>query len=605
MEANFSKQIKELRIPLYQREYKWTNEKIAELINDINTRDKFLGIVILDEHSDYYEIVDGQQRITTCFMALVCLYNCYNGHSREQASINRLLRPYNNRFVLENESVGIFIKENGSLMDISIDAESDIYYQSDDFKRAYNQVWSIVSNFETMEALKAFKQKLLDSQFLILINDTQDNTRPVEQIFLDINEKSQHLEKADIFKGHCFKNYGNEYAEELKSLWVSLKKCAVEFEKWGFEDFDEYIYTYFLLAVNSRMPSDFSIKGKHYLAGKSIDETEALLKEMIAYGQHAIKFHQAVSNMTYDFQDVCSDAKNYANSGFITVLKQISTQMLECQSAQYQKLPFFYTIHKMYECADDGEKWGFFDLQKIITNLYVYATLFVVSGGRKSKAAVDHSVYNALAAENFSINTVISAAQDLRKKYVEELKLPNNINKFSTLAEFYSVADFYVSNMSRLDQVYLDNTVFTLEHFIIPDNKGCFIRWKQGLNDFQLNLGPEKKCLKKRTINYIILPEALNGQLEVDDIITKIERIKVHYQKDGVPRHIRTVISHIELLPTYQELLKLQNETNVDVISEKYDEFIQEYFSDNVETSLLEKLKNCYKKAFQNGVNRE
>ena len=84
----FSPVIKELRIPLYQREYKWTNEKIAELIRDVNSRDKFLGILILDERDSYYEIVDGQQRITTCYLALMCLYNLYEGHLREQASID-------------------------------------------------------------------------------------------------------------------------------------------------------------------------------------------------------------------------------------------------------------------------------------------------------------------------------------------------------------------------------------------------------------------------------------------------------------------------------------------------------------------------------------
>ena len=69
-EIQFSPGIQELRIPLYQREFKWTNEKIAELKKDINSRDKFHGIIILDEHVSHYEIVDGHQRITTCYLAL-------------------------------------------------------------------------------------------------------------------------------------------------------------------------------------------------------------------------------------------------------------------------------------------------------------------------------------------------------------------------------------------------------------------------------------------------------------------------------------------------------------------------------------------------------
>lgn len=62
-------------IPKYQREYKWTEEKVHTLITDINNRDKFLGNLILNCISDYYEIVDGQQRITTILLILLALFN--------------------------------------------------------------------------------------------------------------------------------------------------------------------------------------------------------------------------------------------------------------------------------------------------------------------------------------------------------------------------------------------------------------------------------------------------------------------------------------------------------------------------------------------------
>ena len=53
---NFIQTKRKMVIPLYQREYKWPNEKICGLINDINLRDKFLGNVIMDELDDHYEI---------------------------------------------------------------------------------------------------------------------------------------------------------------------------------------------------------------------------------------------------------------------------------------------------------------------------------------------------------------------------------------------------------------------------------------------------------------------------------------------------------------------------------------------------------------------
>lgn len=63
-------------IPDFQREIRWDEEQIVELINNIGAGAKFLGNVILSETKREngnpqslkdYEIIDGQQRITTLF----------------------------------------------------------------------------------------------------------------------------------------------------------------------------------------------------------------------------------------------------------------------------------------------------------------------------------------------------------------------------------------------------------------------------------------------------------------------------------------------------------------------------------------------------------
>ena len=599
----FSPVIKELRIPLYQREYKWTNEKIAELIRDVNSRDKFLGILILDERDSYYEIVDGQQRITTCYLALMCLYNLYEGHLREQTSIDSLIRPFNNEFVLKNESVGDFISITDShKMRLSILPEADVYYQADDFSRAYQQVYDILSSFSDLNSLRSFKQKLLDSQFLILINDTQNNTRPVEQIFLDINEKSQLLEQADIFKGHCFKNYGNEYADELKALWVSLKKCAVEFTKWGFKDFDEFLYTYLLLAVDPQMPSNLSPNGKHYLDGKSIDETEAVLTEMIQYGQHAVMYHKQVADVRYNFNDLCSDANNYAHSGRIPILKQLSLQMLESKGAQYQKLPLLFLIHKSYQYAENDHKWHLGDFQKIITNLFIYSSLFILSGTRKSKSTLDHTIYDCLIEQTIQVRNVIAAAQSLRKEKVDEFEMPNNLNKYLSLAELYTVMDYYHPSENRIGKTYLDNDDYTIEHFIVPDNRNRRIHWKKHGKDIVIDLPLLARNYKKKTINYLILPKGLNEDLQDYDIITKVTMIKEYYHQDSLPKHIQVFVTQIESLAEYKKLVDLHNTTDSITLTNAYNAFVNAYFSDTNDVSLRGNLTATYKSVFRNEV---
>jgi uncharacterized protein with ParB-like and HNH nuclease domain len=61
-----------LKIPVYQRPYKWTQKNVMQLLKDIHTfRDKSayrLGTIVLHNDGVNYNIVDGQQRIITLIL---------------------------------------------------------------------------------------------------------------------------------------------------------------------------------------------------------------------------------------------------------------------------------------------------------------------------------------------------------------------------------------------------------------------------------------------------------------------------------------------------------------------------------------------------------
>lgn len=61
-------------IPLYQRDYAWEEKQIVQLIEDIddvNLNDNYyIGSLIVANHDGIYEVVDGQQRLTTLFLLL-------------------------------------------------------------------------------------------------------------------------------------------------------------------------------------------------------------------------------------------------------------------------------------------------------------------------------------------------------------------------------------------------------------------------------------------------------------------------------------------------------------------------------------------------------
>ena len=67
----------EYRVPIYQRNYAWTKDEIEQLLNDINDIDStfegkyYLGSLIVNQlGANYYDVIDGQQRLTTLFLML-------------------------------------------------------------------------------------------------------------------------------------------------------------------------------------------------------------------------------------------------------------------------------------------------------------------------------------------------------------------------------------------------------------------------------------------------------------------------------------------------------------------------------------------------------
>lgn len=66
-----------LRLPDYQREYCWEDKNISDLwknLNKINEGKPFhLGTLILHDNNGYYDIIDGQQRLTTLTIMLLAL----------------------------------------------------------------------------------------------------------------------------------------------------------------------------------------------------------------------------------------------------------------------------------------------------------------------------------------------------------------------------------------------------------------------------------------------------------------------------------------------------------------------------------------------------
>jgi uncharacterized protein with ParB-like and HNH nuclease domain len=78
----------------YQREYVWTEKEVQQLLQDIDEefgvgdrREYFIGTVLVSptEQSGHFEVIDGQQRLTTFFLLLCALR--HQRQSQNQAAV--------------------------------------------------------------------------------------------------------------------------------------------------------------------------------------------------------------------------------------------------------------------------------------------------------------------------------------------------------------------------------------------------------------------------------------------------------------------------------------------------------------------------------------
>ena len=600
--ANFSADKRKLLIPLYQREFKWSDEKVTTLFNDIKKHDKFLGNIILDETNDDYQIVDGQQRITTCYMILLCIFNYYKDHPREQQALKNYIKPYG-EILLQNDSVGNYVYEHDNIIEIRVsgDPAVDIYSQKHDFEHAYGILTDLVGKFATPADVADFKNNFLECELLVLINIDHTQTSPVEQLFLDINEKAQLLEVEDIFKGHCFENFDEASHSLLRDLWVDLKKCSLGFKKFGFENTSQYIYLYLLETDSATIPEKLTLDGKHYLDGKTTDDTEQLLLQMIKYGENVLQFYENIRNTDYRFVDLCANSHEYRHQRDHIILKHMCSTMLEPRGnkAQYQKLPLMYLVYGLLANEELVGELTHKDFRKIITNLYIYTTIFVFNGIKKSRNDIDHCLRDAIRSAD--IGQMVEAAKSLRENILESFSISASCN-FEKLSFICSVIDNYNANENWLPVMYSRENGFNLEHLIIPDNRNRKVEWIDDEESFTIFLPVSVKNYKKKTINYLILNETLNGEIEHDDIVTKIDKIRAWYtnRDENIPKHISFVFEYIENMREYNDLKNLKNTgASPEEIEEKYIAFINAYFDDE-NSSLLPAIQTLFKHSFQN-----
>jgi uncharacterized protein with ParB-like and HNH nuclease domain len=324
-------------IPLYQRGYKWTDNEVVKLLDDINnfspTDDKFycLQNITIVPSKDKYNVVDGQQRLTTLTILLSYLGEAElvaNKIRFPENSIRKETNDFINKIIVNHEN-GITNREWGDFI---------LEYPNYDHQDVFHLFWAFntINNWFTgkgTEFSKAdFLSKLLSNVKLIVNKiETQSDE---EEIFGNLNSKRIPLDGADLFRAILITRVAREeYNKELKikdviDLNEKRIKIGWEFDQinnWWSKDSVKKYFKNFISIKSEKSGKDLKLfdSVKHpinlllYLFAESKDKSSLSLELIEGYNNKARSLYHEILNLHNTLKDWFEDRIIYHLLGFI------------------------------------------------------------------------------------------------------------------------------------------------------------------------------------------------------------------------------------------------------------------------------------------------
>ena len=254
-------------IPEYQRPYSWAEDKCYDLWNDIvdkyeeekrknkksdnkNKGEYFLGtMVLIKNNKGIFEVIDGQQRLTSLLILLKALYdnhqfpgikNIIYVYDRITGKINdKKYRIYSEVICNDRDDLKDIIYNDGK----KLDPKNQFKVNYDIFRDKINE-WKI----NPKNSLENFIRFLLENVKMLPIDCGEEEN--ALKIFETLNDRGTPLSDADIFKSRIYKNLSKSEQVSFVEFWNDLGE-----PEWYFR-----IYMHILRAKEKESGNEINIR---------------------------------------------------------------------------------------------------------------------------------------------------------------------------------------------------------------------------------------------------------------------------------------------------------------------------------------------------------
>ncbi|GAA6935291.1 DUF262 domain-containing protein [Helicobacter pylori] len=448
------------QIPIYQRPYQWTEENCEKLLDDLffnyeddRESDYFCGSLVLiaiseDSKAKTYDVVDGQQRLSTFILLAKVLATLYSERLTEESK-DYLQESLNGRYGK---------KDRLNFNAIGFNSKKDFQYALTSFndapvsnnKNNYLKNAICLKNYlrkKEIEDINDFIEWLYFK--VVFITITCPDADKALRIFSVLNARGLPLNATDIFKGELLKHTKEHEQEEFVSRWnVLSQKCSDNDLKI------ETLFSWYLTYLNP-------VTSKEKMEKRLVTWFKNLNKTPLEYLKGVEDFYNAYCEVL-EMQDRHAYLLSYKDDDYLCVI--LCTSLLHRYSDQ------------------DIET-----LKELLVKFYYQDW---VAG--KTKSTRSQTCCNIIIAlkEKKNIDDIISIVKEyLNEKNITQ-HFKENLQDSNLYTKFYST-----NNKTPKKNSWLKPILILVEYFMSDDPKPKRIQ----TNDFHVeHILPQKPTLSSQ-----------------------------------------------------------------------------------------------------------
>ena len=578
-------------VPVYQRPYSWYKEQIDVLLSDIigtyKSDDKndgyYTGNIIVFDKNDKinglitrYDIIDGQQRITSFTLILLALYTLslsvgVNETDKTLTNIKGAIWKYINReYHKEYKAVSLNSIEKKCFSDLcdrcfdqpkAIMSFCDSYHCSSafeerviaNFKQIYTTIQKEISA-DNQDKILNFADYILQYVHFIVI-EANCSANKVFSIFESINSKGKRLEEIDLIKTYIFSKLDEESYNTYLDTWGQL---IIKTQ----DNLYDYLYNY-IKAFLSFYRQNININNFKSICQSKLLQFFSETKESEALKKLLDDMHDKVD--FYNMLSSTEKAYDLVKNGKFRFYYKIFTEI----SYKHPKALFLRTLVEYQNGNIDRN-----DVVEIVSETISFMMKFLTISNRDSKDAITvfSTIMNDIYLENKvskdSIIRVIAAELDKQGINSDKLKADlkaldayeqNKKITISLLSLYDSTSKDSKGNIRiSYDQAYTllnsFSSAFSLDHLLVqtPDRNSREFKYYKNSSDTLV--------LKEGSDFPSEIATGMDYELFTRKILNQIGNLRIYYKDKNSGRQNTAIeLPEYENFHTYNDIVNRGN----------------------------------------------